>query len=386
MLIGWARVLIYHDIINARSRKMASKLIHYENLRVFSQQVMMELGASDEDAFCVADNLVTSNLRGIDSHGVGRLKRYVEGIRSGYILPKANPVVARDSPVIANINAMNGLGQPAGTLGMNMAIKKASHSGVGMVTVFNSNHYGFAGYYAMMALEHDLIGISMTNSEPLVVPTFSKNAMIGTNPIAFAAPTNNEQPWVLDMATSVVPSGKLEVYDRLGKEIPDGWATDETGKSTNDPSQVLGNLYRGLGLGGICPLGGEGELHGGHKGYGLATMVEILCGVMSGANILRDVKFVVDGKPKHPRVGHFFMAFNPSFFVDIDSYKDRMDEMINRLRSAEKAEGQNRVFVHGEKEYEEQERRMKNGIPIDEKTTESLIGFSKEFSVDLEFI
>lgn len=365
---------------------MTARLIHYENLRVFSQQVLMNMGASEDNAYCVADNLVKSNLRGIDSHGVGRLKRYVEGIRSGYILPKATPVIERDSAVIANINAMNGLGQPSGVFGMKIAIEKARHTGIGMVTVFDSNHYGFAGYYAMMALEYDLIGISMTNSEPLVVPTFSKNAMIGTNPIAFAAPTKIEKPWVMDLATSVVPSGKLEVYDRLGKDIPLGWATDETGSGTTNPAYVLRNLYRGMGEGGICPLGGEGELHGGHKGYGLATMVEILCGVMSGANILRDVKFVKDGKPNHPRVGHFFMAFDPSFFIDIDSFKDRMDEMINRLKAAEKAEGQSRIFVHGEKEFEEHDRRQQHGIPIDEKTVESLIGFSKEFSIDLEFI
>jgi LDH2 family malate/lactate/ureidoglycolate dehydrogenase len=361
---------------------MSDNLIHHQDLLIFSQQVMMKMGASEEDAFCVADNLVMSNLRGIDSHGVGRLKRYVEGIRTGYILPEAKPVVERENPVIANINAMNGLGQPAGVFGMKKAIEKATNTGVGIATVFDSNHYGFAGYYAMMALEHDLIGISMTNSEPLVVPTFSKNAMIGTNPIAFASPTKTEKPWVMDLATSVVPSGKLEVHDRLRKDIPPGWATDETGKSTSNPAQVLTNLYRGLGEGGIFPLGGEGELHGGHKGYGLATMVEILCGVMSGANFLRDVDFK-DGN--HPRVGHFFMALDPSFFIDIESYKTRMDDLINRMKNAEKAEGQSRIFVHGEKEFEEYDRRAENGIPIDERTVESLIGFSDEFSIDIQF-
>lgn len=361
---------------------MIDRMIHHEELLVFVQEVLMKMGASKEDAFCVADNLVTSNLRGIDSHGVGRLKRYVEGIKTGYIIPGAKPVVEKESLVIANISAMNGLGQPAGVFGMKKAIEKGMNTGVGIVTVFDSNHYGFAGYYAMMALEHDLIGISMTNSEPLVVPTFSKNAMIGTNPIAFASPTKSEKPWVMDLATSVVPSGKLEVHDRLGKEIPPGWATDETGKSTDDPAQVLTNLYRGLGEGGIFPLGGEGELHGGHKGYGLATMVEILCGVISGANILRDVDFKGGN---HPRVGHFFMVLDPSFFIDIDSYKTRMDDLINRMKTAEKAEGQSRIFVHGEKEFEEHDRRAANGIPLDERTAESLVGFSDEFSIDLQF-
>ncbi len=365
---------------------MSEIRIHHEDLRIFTQQVIMRVGASEEDAYYVADNLVTSNLRGIDSHGVGRLKRYVEGIRTGYMLAQAKPVVLRDSSVIVNIDAMNGLGQPSGVFGMRLAIERCLKSGVGIATVFNSNHYGFAGYYAMMALEHDLIGISMTNSEPLVVPTFSRNAMIGTNPIAFAAPTKTEQSWVMDLATSVVPSGKLEVYDRKGQSIPPGWATDETGKSTENPAQVLKNLYRGLGEGGIFPLGGEGELHGGHKGYGLATMVDVLCGVLSGGNYLKDLKFYKDGKPSHPRIGHFFMALDPSYFIDIDSFKTRMDDMIVRLKNAERAEGQGRIFVHGEKEFEEQDRREEKGIPLDERTAESLTGFSHEFSIDLKFI
>ncbi len=361
---------------------MPSNLIHHEDLRVFSKQVMMKMGASEDDAFWVADNLVTSNLRGIDSHGVGRLKRYVEGIRSGYINPKSKPKIERESPISANINAMNGLGQPVSVQGMKMAIEKAKKTGVGIVTVFDSNHFGFAGYYAMMALEDDLIGITMTNSEPLVVPTFSKNAMLGTNPIAFAAPTKEMRPWVMDLATSVVPSGKLEVYDRLGKKIPIGWATDEAGESTDSPTQVLTNLYKGLGEGGILPLGGEGELHSGHKGYGLATMVEVLCGVMSGANILRDVTF---RRGNQPKVGHFFMALNPANFIDIDTFKGRMDDMIMRLKNAEKAEGQERIFVHGEKEYEEHERRESKGIPLDEKTASILREYAKEFSLDLNF-
>ncbi|MFW9787406.1 MAG: Ldh family oxidoreductase [Candidatus Thorarchaeota archaeon] len=362
---------------------MSDRMIHHKDLLEFSIQVMTKMGLSEEDAFHVADNLVTSNLRGIDSHGVGRLKRYVEGIRSGYMLPKAQPEVVKDSPVIANIDARNGLGQPVSVFGMRLAIEKALNMGVGIVTVYGSNHYGFAGYYAMMALEHNLIGISMTNSEPLVVPTFSKNAMIGTNPIAFAAPTGSENPWVMDLATSVVPSGKLEVYERKGQDIPEGWATDENGRSTTDPTRVLNNLYRGLGEGGILPLGGDGELHSGHKGYGLAAMVEILTGVMSGANILRDLAFR-RGESKFPRVGHFFMVLDPSYFIDIESFKSRMDQMITDLKNAEKAEGQSRIFVHGEKEFEEHQRREKQGIPLDEKTVESLTGLAQEFSIDLK--
>ena len=365
---------------------MTGAFIHHKNLLTFSQQVLVKLEASEKEAFHVADNLVISNLRGIDSHGVGRLKRYVEGIKVGYIIPNTKPEIVKESPVLANIDAKNGLGQPAGVYAMDLAIKKALDMGIGIVTVFGSNHYGFAGYYAMRALKHDLIGMSLTNSEPLVVPTFGKNAMIGTNPISFAAPTKNERPWILDMATSVVPSGKLEVYDRLGKSIPEGWATDENGAATTDPSKVLKNVYKGLGEGGIFPLGGEGELHSGHKGYGLATMVDILCGVLSGANYCRDVKFYVDGKYKFPRVGHFFLALDPSFFIDIESFKTRMDDLINRLTSSAKAEGQARIFVHGEKEFEEYDNRIKNGIPLDARTLESLLGLSSEYKIPLQLM
>ena len=365
---------------------MTGAFIHHKNLLTFSQQVLVKLETSEKEAFHVADNLVISNLKGIDSHGVGRLKRYVEGIKVGYIIPNTKPEIVKESPVLANIDAKNGLGQPAGVYAMDLAIKKALDMGIGIVTVFGSNHYGFAGYYAMRALKHDLIGMSLTNSEPLVVPTFGKNAMIGTNPISFAAPTKNERPWILDMATSVVPSGKLEVYDRLGKSIPEGWATDENGAATTDPSKVLKNVYKGLGEGGIFPLGGEGELHSGHKGYGLATMVDILCGVLSGANYCRDVKFYVDGKCKFPRVGHFFLALDPSFFIDIESFKTRMDDLINRLTSSAKAEGQARIFVHGEKEFEEYDNRIKNGIPLDARTLESLLGLSSEYKIPLQLM
>ncbi|MBD3160472.1 MAG: malate dehydrogenase [Candidatus Lokiarchaeota archaeon] len=346
---------------------------------------MMKLGVRENAATHVADNLVTSNLRGIDSHGVGRLKRYVGGIREGYIIPDSEPEKVAENPVLAKVDGKHGLGQNIGVYSMKLAIEKAKDTGVGIVTVFNSNHFGFAGYYAMMALEEDLIGISMTNSEPLVVPTFGRNAKLGTNPIAMAVPTADNRPWVMDQATSVVPSGKLQVYDRAGNKIPHGWATDETGKSTNDASEVLKNMYGGSGEGGILPLGGEGELHGGHKGYGFATMVDILCGVLSSANYADDVRFSKQGETQHPNVGHFFMAFDPSFFMDLEGFKERMDDMISRLHDSEKAEGQSRIFVHGEKEFEERERREKSGIPLDARTVESLLGFAEEFGIDLKF-
>lgn len=364
---------------------MDAKLIQWQKLLDFSKRAMMKTGVSEPDAKKVADNLVLSNLRGIDSHGVARLRRYFDGIKTGYILPTVKPRIVKDSTVLANVDAGNGLGQVAGTLGMELAIEKTKKEGIGFVTVCNSNHYGFAGYYSLKALGHNFIGISMTNAAPLVVPTFGKNAIIGTNPIAVAAPTKRNKPWVMDFATSVVPRGKLEVYNRLGKKLPDGWATDENGFVTNDAGRVLENLKNLFG-GGILPLGGAGETYGGHKGYGLMVMVDLFSGILSGSNYGPHIVSKKEGKVTFPRVGHTFMAMDPEYFIGIDAFKDRMDSYIDELKNSEKAEGEARIYVHGEKEFEKQEEREKNGIPLDAKTVESLMGISEETGEKIEFM
>lgn len=364
---------------------MEGRLINWKDLFDFAKRAMMAQNVSAEDAEKVADNLVMSNLRGIDSHGVARLQRYVGGVASGYIIPDAKPEIVKESSVLANVDAHNGLGQVAGVFGMELAIAKARKEGIGMVTVFNSNHYGFAGYYPLMALKHDLMGVSMTNSAPLVVPTFGKNALIGTNPIAVSAPTRSHKPWVMDFATSVVPRGKLEVYNRLGKPLPEGWATDETGKVTTDAARVLQNLLNQAG-GGILPLGGAGELYGGHKGYGLSVMVDIFTGILSGSNFGPHVVAKKAGKTNFPRVGHFFMALDPEYFVGLNNFKERMDEYIRLLVNSEKAEGATRIYVHGEKEFEEHDRREKNGIPLDAKTVESLLSISQTYGEPIKFM
>ncbi|MFX1533128.1 MAG: Ldh family oxidoreductase [Promethearchaeota archaeon] len=364
---------------------MSEQLVHWKELFGFVKRVMTKLDVPEKGAENVADNLVLSNLRGIDSHGVARLKRYVDGIKTGYIVPNAQHRIVKESSVLANIDGQHGLGQVVSVFSMEMTINKAKKEGIGMITVFNSNHYGFAGYYPLMALKHDLIGISMTNASPLVVPTFGKNALFGTNPIAVAVPTEKNRPWVMDFATSVVPRGKLEVYNRLNKKLPTGWATDEKGIPTDNPGHVLKNLLDQLG-GGILPLGGEGELYGGHKGYGLGIMVDVFCGILSGSNYGPFVVSKKKGKTVFPKVGHFFMAIDPSYFIDLKSFKKRMDNYIDLLKNSEKAEGQTRIYVHGEKEFEEHERREKNGIPLDMRTVESLTKISEEHDVEIKFM
>jgi LDH2 family malate/lactate/ureidoglycolate dehydrogenase len=357
-------------------------LVQAEPLTNFCVQVFQKLGIPEEDARITTNVLVAANLRGIDSHGVARLRRYVNGIRDGMMIVKPDVEVVTETPVTATVDAGGGLGQPVSYQAMETAIQKAMDYGAGFVTVRNSNHYGIAGYYAMMALEHDCIGMSMTNAAVLVVPTFGRDAMLGTNPIAVAAPANEERPFVMDMATSTVPRGKLEVYNRLEKPLPMGWATDETGAPTDDAARVLENFVERAG-GGLLPLGGAGELLGGHKGYGLSTWVDVFCAILSGAAYANLVyPKTSEGKPLPSNIGHFFGAWRVDAFRPVNEFKAAMDDLQRRLKNTPKAEGASRVYIHGEKEYEEAEIRSHDGIPLNPKVAADLKTIGEEVGVE----
>ena len=352
----------------------------------FCVRVFQKMDVPEEDARITADVLVAADLRGIDSHGVARLRRYVDGLRSGMMIARPQVQVVTETPVTALIDAGGGLGQPVSYRAMERALEKALQFGAGFVTVRNSNHYGIAGYYAMMALERGCIGMSMTNAAVLVVPTFGRDAMLGTNPIAVAAPADRERPFVMDMATSTVPRGKLEVYNRLEKPLPMGWATDETGTPTDDARRVLENFKERAG-GGLLPLGGAGELLGGHKGYGLSVWVDVFCGVLSGAAYANLVyPKTADGKPLPSAIGHFIGAWRVDAFRPEEEFKAAMDDLQQRLKRASRAEGQTRIYIHGEKEYEEAERRTSDGIPLNAKVAADLRAVGQELGVkyDLE--
>jgi LDH2 family malate/lactate/ureidoglycolate dehydrogenase len=342
-------------------------LIQERALRAFCETVFRTLGVPSEDARITTDVLVTADLRGIESHGIARLPRYVNGIREGFMKPVDSSRIVRETKATAVIDGGQSLGQVVAAKAMRLAIDKAKGSAVGIVTVRNSNHYGIAGYYAMMALPHDLIGMSMTNAAPLVVPTFGRTSVLGTNPVSVAVPTSGETPFVLDMATSVVPRGKLEVLDRAGKPMPIGWAVDESGKGSTDPTRVLQAMAKRLG-GGLLPLGGEGEDFSGHKGYGLALLVDILSGILSGA--ATGLRVYAD--EARPDVGHFFLAIDPAAFRPIGEFKADMDRLARELKDSPKAEGQGRIYVHGEKSAARTERHRREGIPLGSKVADSL--------------
>lgn len=354
-------------------------------LKAFCTEVLERLRVPREDAEITSKVLVEADLRGIDSHGVARMSRYVSGIQSGMMRPSPNPRVVHETACTATIDGDAGLGQPVSYRAMQLAVKKAKDTSLGFVAVRNSNHYGIAGYYAMMALAEDMIGISTTNTEVLVVPTFARNAMLGTNPIAFAVPAGNERPFVLDMSTATVTRGKLEVYARLEKSIPLNWATDELGIATDNPARVLQNIIKRSG-GGLLPLGGSLEETGGHKGYGLAMMVEILSAVLPGALYANRVyPRLPDGKPLPSGIGHFFGAVSVAGFRPLEEFKRDMDDLIQRLRNTAKAEGAKRIYIHGEKEFEEAERLEEEGILLNGKVADDLRNIAKQTGTKTPF-
>ena len=350
-------------------------------LKDFCVQAFQKVGVAEQDARITADVLVAADLRGVFSHGVAHLRRYVDGLRAGTILACPQEKVLVETLATAAVDAGAGLGQPVSYRAMQRAIQKALEVGAGFVTVGNSNHYGIAGYYAMMALPHDCIGISMTNASPKVVPTFGRDATLGTNPIAVAAPAGRERPFVLDMATSTVSMGKIEIADQLDRPIPAGWAVDQQGRPMEAARRTLDELKRKVG-GGLLPLGGAGELLSGYKGYGLALWVEIFAALLSGA------AYATLTYPKTPEggvlpanVGHFFGAWRIDSFRPVDEFKAAMDDLQQLLRNVAKVEGHDRIYIHGEKEYEAAERYLQEGIPLNRQVASDLGTLAQELGV-----
>jgi L-2-hydroxycarboxylate dehydrogenase (NAD+) len=359
---------------------MQVSIFSFDQLFSFSKNVFRKIGCSDADAELAANVLLSADMRGIDSHGIARLSGYVRlwDVKRINAQPKIN--IIHETPSTATVDGDSGLGLVVAPAAMKIAIDKARNVGTGWVSVQNSNHFGIAGYHAMMALEEDMIGICMTNASPLVSPTFSIERLLGTNPICVAVPAGKQPPFVADMATTTAANGKLEILQRKNGVAPLGWIQDKTGKPSTDPHELKVG-------GALLPLGGDRE-HGSHKGYALGAIVDIFSAVLSGANYgpwvppfpaYVPMPVHMPGKG----IGHFFGAMRIDAFRPAKEFKHHMDQWIERFRSAKTAEAFESVIIPGDPEREMEKERAEKGIPIVGPVVDDLRYLAEKFEIAL---
>lgn len=351
----------------------------YQYLQSFIKQVFLSIGCPDDDAQLASSVLISADLRGVDSHGIARLVGYVRLFDNGRLNTKPVIKIIHESPSTAVVDGDKGLGLVVAPKAMQIAIQKANAVGSGWISVQNSNHFGIAGFHAMMALENDMIGWAMTNAAPLVTPTFSKEKLLGTNPIALAIPAKENPPFVADFATTAVAYGKMEILQRKGSPAPLGWVQDKDGNPTDDANAVKNG-------GALLPVGGDRE-HGSHKGYGMGAIVDILSGVLSGANFgpwvppFATAGFMAAGEQVGKGTGHFLGAMRIDGFRPADDFKQDMDKWINRFRAAPAIEGQS-VLIPGDPERELEIIRKSQGISLLEPVVKDLQGLAERFGID----
>jgi len=351
---------------------------NYRNLNNFAIAIFHKMGCNHADAQLAAQVLLSADLRGIDSHGLARLTGYVRLWSKKRINTQPNIQLVHETASTATIDADSALGLVAAPFAMQVAIDKAKQVGTGWVAVKGSNHFGIAGYHSMMALEHDMIGIAMTNASPLVAPTFSKSRLLGTNPMAFAIPALKEPAFIADFATTTAANGKLEILQRTGKLAPSGWIQDANGAPSNDPF----SLKNGAAL---LPLGSDRE-HGSHKGYCLGSVVDILSAVLSGANygpwVPPFVAFLdPPSDPVGSGIGHFFGAMRVDAFRPAEEFKKHMDNWIQAFRESDRLDPNQAVLIPGDPERIAEAERLEKGIPLNDKVIEDLSLLGKEFDI-----
>jgi LDH2 family malate/lactate/ureidoglycolate dehydrogenase len=358
------------------------QIISDTDLKVFTENVFKSIGCNPNDAALAADVLIKADLRGIDSHGVARLDGYVRLYESGRINTKPNIRIVREKKSVLTMDGDGGLGLVVAPKAMEATIEKTHLYGSGYAAVTNSNHFGIAAYHAMMALQHHYIGMAMTNASPLVAPTFSKERMLGTNPICYAIPACKEAPFVLDMATSAAANGKLEIAERKQAPVPQGWLETASGQATNDPKDLKAGGH-------LLPLGSDKD-HGSHKGYGLGALVDILSGVLSGAGFGPWVPPFVSFLPVLPDMpgkglGHFLGAMDVDGFMEKSEFLQRMDLWIGRFKSAKRVDEGQAVLIHGEPEAQLHTERLTSGIPIIQPVVNNLVILAEKYKLEHPF-
>lgn len=349
-------------------------LIEAKILKNFMKDVFIKLGSPESDAEICADVLISSDLRGIESHGVQRLKMYYDRILANIQKSTTDIKIIRETETTARLDAGHGMGHVAAYKGMEMAIKKAKKFGTGAVSVGNSTHFGIAGYYSLMAVKEGMIGITCTNARPSIAPTFGIEPMMGTNPLTIGIPTDEKFPFIFDAATSITQRGKIEVLARTNTPVPKGWVINNNGGLTTDSIKILDDLITGQAA--LLPLGGDGEILGGHKGYGFAATVEILSSALSNGPFMRDLTL-----KKGYKLGHFFLAINIESFLSLETFKTITGNILRELRNSKRAPGQDRIFTAGEKEFEMELQRNIDGIPVNQPILQDLIIMQEELGL-----
>ncbi len=358
---------------------MNDLVLPYHQLKQFAIDIFVKMNCPKEEANLAADVLLNADLRGIDSHGLARLSGYVRLWEAKRINSKPTISIVHETPSTAVVDGDQGLGLVVAPRAMKIAIEKANKVGTGWVAVKNSNHFGIAGYHAMMALEHDMIGMAMTNASPLVAPTFSVERLLGTNPICVAIPAGEQPPFVADFATTTAANGKLEILQRKNQEAPEGWIQKKDGSVSTNPNELKDG-------GALVPLGSNRE-HGSHKGFCLGAWVDIFSAVLSGANygpwVPPFVSFLAPpADPVGDGIGHFFGAMRVDAFRPADDFKKHMDNWITRFRSAKTVEGQDRLIIPGDPEREREKARMISGIPLNPKVAQDIKELGTKFNIE----
>ena len=348
------------------------------SLKAWVKDVFKSLGCREMDSSVIADVLVSADLMGISSHGVQRVKRYVDGVRAGSVNTKPSVKVIRDLNAIAVVDGDSGLGHPTTKYAADLALEKARKYGIGFVVVRNSQHFGIAGYYSLKIAGKGFIGLTITNSTPLVAYTNTVERYLGTNPIAVSVPKPEPPPLLFDAATSVVPLGKIEIYSKVGKNVPKGWVIGEDGELLEGDASIILNEIRSR-KAAILPLGGVGELLGGHKGTGLALLIDIFAGILSGSGWGAHVRYTVSDKPGN--VGHAVMAIKIDAFMDKALFFDRIESLIKEIKSLKKHPKAERIWIPGEKAWLTMETRLRIGVPIHKNVYKELEKISRDLGV-----